>query len=396
MFGASAAVTLLVPTAFRARAARLDAAFPPGPVRLHLSALPGRIGAAAFAADGQVWMAPEAFRPDTAEGRALIGHELAHLAQQARMAPTAPDVLDDPALEAAAEAFGAAFAAEGGTGGPWCLAATTGAAPKGVMQCSYGKPQNMKPLPLRIRDDEFDDDDDDDDDGDEGAASAGSVTTGAAAASNDARNGTAKKVGNVARTVASGAVSGANTAFSVMGGTGVAGNVTGALSAGGAAAMAPAALILGPVGIAFMIADLTLTFVSAAKTYAHIKELESILAYAEAGSGKLAPLDGTKDAIAFTLNKKNKKLKRKGVGCIPVLGSICNTVYTAGRSIQKRHDNSRGVDRRSHAEKLWVNMLTKDRYAIAACSSLLGERIFTKLRIYADGHKVLKKKMRSL
>ena len=395
MFGASAAVTLLVPAALRARAARLDPRFPHSPVRLHLSALPGRIGAAAFAADGQVWMAPEAFRPDTAEGRTLIGHELAHLAQQARMAPAAPGVLDDMALEAAAEAFGVAFAAEG-DGGPWCLAATVGAVPKGVMQCSYGKPQNMKPLPLRIRDDEFDDDDDDADDDDEGAASADLVASGAAATSNDARNGTAKKVGNIARTVASGAVSGANTAFSVMGGTGVAGSVTGALSAVGAAAMAPAALILGPAGIAFMIADLTLTFVSAAKTYAHIKELESILVYAEAGSGKLAPQDGTKDAIAFTLNKKNKKLKRKGVGCIPVLGSICNTVYTAGRSIQKRHDNSRGVLRRSHAEKLWENMLKKDRYAIAACSSLLGERIFTKLRIYADGHKVLKKKMRSL
>ena len=396
MFGASAAVTLLVPAALRARAARLDPRFPHSPVRLHLSALPGRIGAVAFAADGQVWMAPEAFRPDTAEGRTLIGHELAHLAQQARMAPAAPGVLDDMALEAAAEAFGVAFAAEGDAGGRWFVLAEAARAPAGVMQCSYGKPQNMKPLPLRIRDDEFDDDDDDDDDNDEGAASAGSVANGAAATSNDARNGTAKKVGNIARTVASGAVSGANTAFSVMGGTGVAGSVTGALSAVGAAAMAPAALILGPAGIAFMIADLTLTFVSAAKTYAHIKELESILVYAEAGSGKLAPQDGTKDAIAFTLNKKNKKLKRKGVGCIPVLGSICNTVYTAGRSIQKRHDNSRGVLRRSHAEKLWENMLKKDRYAIAACSSLLGERIFTKLRIYADGHKVLKKKMRSL
>ena len=51
MFGASAAVTLLVPAALRAQAARLDPAFPHGPVRLHLSALPGRIGAAAFAAD---------------------------------------------------------------------------------------------------------------------------------------------------------------------------------------------------------------------------------------------------------------------------------------------------------------------------------------------------------
>ncbi len=395
MFGASAAVTLLVPAALRAQAARLDPGFPHGPVRLHLSALPGRIGAAAFAADGQVWMAPEAFRPDTAEGRALIGHELAHLAQQARMGAMAPGVLDDAALEAAAEAFSAAFAASGDAGGPWCLADKSGALPKGVMQCSYGKPQNMKPLPLRIRDDEFEDDDDDDDD-DEGAASAGSVASGAVGTSNDERNGTAKKVGNLARNVAGGAVSGANTTFAVMGGTGLAGNVTGALSAGGAAAMAPAALILGPVGIAFMIADLTLTFVSAAKTYAHIKELESILAYAEAGSGKLAPQDGTKDAIAFTLNKKNKKLKRKGVGCIPVLGSICNTAYTVGRSIQKRHDNSRGVLRRSHAEKLWENMLKKDRYAIAACSSLLGERMFTKLRIYADGHKVLKKKMRSL
>lgn len=392
----SAAVSMMLPDELRARAARLDGAMPGGPVRLHLSALPGRIGARAFAADGQVWMAPDAFQPRTHAGLALIGHELAHLAQQARMAGMPAGVLDDAALEAAADAFGEAFAALGDDASPWCVVAEGDpAAPRGVMQCSYGRAQNMKPLPQRIRDDEIEDDDEDDDDDDDAPAGP-PIASGAAGVSSSERNGVAKSVGNISRVIASGGVSAVNTTFSVMGGTGIAGSVTGAVASGAAAAMAPAALILGPVGIAFMIADLTLTFVSAAKTYAHIKELESILAYAEAGSGKLAALPGTVNAIAFTLNKKNKKLKRKGIGCIPVLGSICNTVYTAGRSIQKRNNGTRGVERRSYALTLWQNMLKKDRYAIAACSSLLGEKMFTKLRVYADGDRVLKKKMRSL
>ncbi|MES2711976.1 MAG: DUF4157 domain-containing protein [Pseudomonadota bacterium] len=390
----SAAMSVMLPESLRARAARLDAAFPGGPVQVHLSARPGRIGARAFAADGQVWMAPDAFAPESHAGRALIGHELAHLAQQARMGAMEAGVLDDAALEAAAEAFGEAFAALGEDAGPWCVVAVgDAAAPQGVVQCSYGRAQNMKPLPLRIRDDDIEDDDEDDDDDDDAPTP---VASGAQAVSSDERNGLAKSVFNISRGIAGGAVSATNTTFAVMGGTGVAGSVTGALASGAAAAMAPAALVLGPVGIAFMIADLTLSFVSAAKTYAHIKELESILVYAEAGSGKLAAHPGTVNAIAFTLNKKNKKLKRKGVGCIPVLGSICNTVYTAGRSIQKRNDNSRGVERRSHATTLWVNMMAKDRYAIAACSSLLGEKMFGKIRMYSDGHRVLKKKMRSL
>lgn len=56
------------------------------PVRLHHDGAAGRraaeLGAHAFASGGDVYFAPGRFRPDLALGRALIAHELTHVAQQ--------------------------------------------------------------------------------------------------------------------------------------------------------------------------------------------------------------------------------------------------------------------------------------------------------------------------
>ena len=95
MFGASAAVTLLVPAALRAQAARLDPEFPHGPVRLHLSALPGRIGAAAFAADGHKVLKKKmrslVRRPAGARGHLPLRHRASRgLTPAARSYPPAP------------------------------------------------------------------------------------------------------------------------------------------------------------------------------------------------------------------------------------------------------------------------------------------------------------------
>jgi hypothetical protein len=197
-------------------------------------------------------------------------------------------------------------------------------------------------------------------------------------------------VANPARAVAGVGVGAVNNTYNVMAGVGAVGHLTGTVAPVAGAALSAAAPVLGPIGIALMIADIGLSAFSAAKTYAHICALEAIL---EVYNSDRRVLPGTIDAIVFATQKKNKKLKRKGVGCIPVLGSICNTVYTLGRRITKK---DRGVERRRQAQTLWENMLRGDPAARAACRELLGEKTFTKIQIYADGHVVLKKKMKSL
>jgi hypothetical protein len=209
---------------------------------------------------------------------------------------------------------------------------------------------------------------------------------------------TAKSVTNISRSVAGVGVGVTNNVAGVLAGVGVAGKITGALAPAAGAAMAPAAAVLGPVGIALMVADIGLSAFSAAKTYAHICALEEILDKYEYGFGRSERkvLAGTIDAILFTAKKKNKKLKRKGFGCIPILGSIGNTVYTLGRTIYKRVKGTRGVERRKQAEILWTNMLKGDPCATEACLELLGTKTFFKIRKYSDGWVVLKKKMKSL
>ncbi|WP_431284088.1 eCIS core domain-containing protein [Humitalea sp. 24SJ18S-53] len=375
-----------LPDILHKRALAMDPDLPAAPILLHLSDLPSRRGALAFAAAGQVWIAPRAFRPRSRQGLALIGHELAHLAQQSRMGAMPAGVLADAGLEAAADAFGDAFAETPAIDAPWVAVAGPAAAPSGVVQCSYGRPGNMRPLAARIADDAFLDDEEDEEEDE---------ATGPGARDGGASHGkTAKKIAGPTRAVVGGAVSAVNTTSGVLGGTGIAGGVTGALSAGAAAAMAPAAAVLGPAGIALMIADIALSAASAASTYSHITALEKILRTYEFAGKQVR--ESTLEAIAYALNKKNKKLKRKGLGCIPILGSICNSVYTLGRTIQKRVDGTRGTERRSQARTLWLNMMAGDPAAIAACQELLGVAMFTKIRKYSDGDVVLKKKLKSL
>lgn len=81
-----------------------------------------RLGAQAFTRGNDIHVAPGRFAPHTESGRALIGHELAHVVQQAngRVRPTTKvagvPVNDDPGLEREADAVGARLARE--SGGP--------------------------------------------------------------------------------------------------------------------------------------------------------------------------------------------------------------------------------------------------------------------------------------
>jgi hypothetical protein len=82
-------------------------------VRVHTDSQKAlRIGAQAYAEGSDVHFAPGQFRPNTAAGQQLIGHELAHVVQQqqGRVAPTTQvegvAVNDDPGLEREADSWG--------------------------------------------------------------------------------------------------------------------------------------------------------------------------------------------------------------------------------------------------------------------------------------------------
>lgn len=86
-------------------------------VQLHTdSAAAGQIGARAFARGEEVHFAPGNFRPDTLDGRSMIGHELAHVVQQRRGGVRSTgqafgvEINDQPELEQDASRLGAAAA----------------------------------------------------------------------------------------------------------------------------------------------------------------------------------------------------------------------------------------------------------------------------------------------
>lgn len=75
-------------------------------VRIHADALAARsagaVGAEAWAAGRHIAFATDRYRPDSAQGRALLAHELAHVAQQAAAA-SVPDTLPVAPIDGAAE-----------------------------------------------------------------------------------------------------------------------------------------------------------------------------------------------------------------------------------------------------------------------------------------------------
>lgn len=162
-----------------------------------------------------------------------------------------------------------------------------------------------------------------------------------------------------------------------------------AAAGAGAGAFAPVALVAGPVGLVLMGISCANSAHSANKTYFHIKNLQRILQNADAAGAQQSTLE----SIGYTIAQKNRKLKRKGFGALPVLGAIGNTVYTAGRRMTKKN---RGVDRKHHAEVLWLNALGGDTFARMACEELLGKNVYNKIKDYDDGYEVLKFKMKSL
>jgi Domain of unknown function (DUF4157) len=81
-------------------------------VRVHLGPEPASLGAKAFAHGSDIYMDRALYDPSSAEGWALLGHELAHVRQSRRGWSLAPEgvglrLLIDPTLEAEAERMSA-------------------------------------------------------------------------------------------------------------------------------------------------------------------------------------------------------------------------------------------------------------------------------------------------
>ena len=158
------------------------------------------------------------------------------------------------------------------------------------------------------------------------------------------------------------------------------------------AAMAPAAVVLGPIGLGLSLLSSAMSVWSASKTYQHMANLQQIVDL----QASLAR-SGTVEAIAYTLKKKNKKLKKKGLGAIPIAGSVTLMVYGMGKYIYKRGTGSLGVSRKKYAKDLWTNYLVyNDPCAQAAIRELLGDEIFNLIKNCGDGDTVLAEKLKSL
>lgn len=76
-------------------------------VRVHLDDVPRTLGAAAFAHGSDIYITPDEYDPDSPDGWALLGHELAHVRQSQRGWSLAPEglgvrLLVDSVLEAEA------------------------------------------------------------------------------------------------------------------------------------------------------------------------------------------------------------------------------------------------------------------------------------------------------
>jgi hypothetical protein len=182
----------------------------------------------------------------------------------------------------------------------------------------------------------------------------------------------------------------------LFGKTLVEGGLLGTAMHGIGTALGTVSLVTLPVGIALALTEVAFSVRSIAKTYSHIAKLKEIKKKHYRNE-----LVGTRETIEYVLHQKNKKLKHKGVGCIPGVGSLVNSVYMVGRAIQKKAQNSKGKDRKENAKTLWTNLLDGCEMAEAACKELLGEKMYQKLMNLPQedrqlGWMVLKKKMKSI
>ena len=147
------------------------------------------------------------------------------------------------------------------------------------------------------------------------------------------------------------------TATGITAGTGTAGAIGAGIGVG----------LGGPIGagIATGAASLASGY-SCYKTHHHIKNLEVILAECKSGKTYSCECEDSQNQhyhdalpkiIEFIIEKKQKKRVQKGVGVVPVAGSLGTTAYQAARSAYKIAQGTRGVDRSEYAHMLGTHLV---------------------------------------
>jgi hypothetical protein len=177
------------------------------------------------------------------------------------------------------------------------------------------------------------------------------------------------------------------------------------VEAGGVALEVGGMVGMGVSG-AFAAFEMMTSFNSFIKTDNHLINLECIIKRYRGAEG-VNPY--TEPMLHYVIHKKKKKRLHKGIGMIPVVGSLSNTVYTIGRSIKKsgrkkvtngdieKAMKTKGWLRNVVAQILWLNQYNNCPMAIAACQELLGKKHGSfKRRVDPLGYIKLREKIKSL
>ncbi len=166
--------------------------------------------------------------------------------------------------------------------------------------------------------------------------------------------GAVKTLGNVVASTGSTAFQTATkTGFGSMAYTAATGGTV-ALSATGIGAVA----VAGTYAVGSSIA----AGVSAYKTNQHINNLKFIHgngpAHASCDGCRLQHDTIYNAVLPYIINKKQRKLRRKGEQIVPVLGGMATSLETGARSIYKRLRGTRSVERHWHAQVLTIHLIS--------------------------------------
>lgn len=177
-----------------------------------------------------------------------------------------------------------------------------------------------------------------------------------------------------AKAIAKGVAAVGSSAFQTATKTGYS---TLAYSAATTGAVAVSATGVGALAVAgsYAVGSSVLAGVSVYKTNKHINNLKTIR---NAGSMK-ENCTGCKlqhdtlynEVLPYIIAKKQRKLRRKGEECMPVLGGMATSMETGLRSIYKRLKGNRGKERHWHAQLLTIHLVS--------CNCSLAESIVSEL-----------------
>jgi len=133
--------------------------------------------------------------------------------------------------------------------------------------------------------------------------------------------------------------------------------------------------VMIPISIALQILSWVVDGKAIKKTNDHIDNIHKLLheAIDSQMENNLYPLEGTIDAIMFAYSRKDTKLKRRAVNCVPIIGDIIINNIAIGLIWNKwiRKDTP-GMERMRMAEVLVLNAGLNDCFARRAIMDLTG------------------------